>query len=507
MLVQAVGEVSVAAPGAQPAAVKPSTPLPDGATVRTGPSGRAVLLRGRETIVMSPSSAITLPAGATRDFTKVRQQSGTLLFKIGKKPEAHFEVDTPYLAAVVKGTTFTVKVASAGASVHVLEGAVEVATADRKSSFLTRAGQISSVFAKAAGDIFTTGAASLSGPSGGGELWGTDVTGSDVGSDFFSGSATTQTRVFHDTGLKARSPAAKKDDALTERAPARMMKAAKSVDETMATAKSRSETHRPKDVPAKPATTEKSRPETVHSADATKRPGEKSGHKTDARTRASAPAPKVANVWTITQAQGEIKVDGYPFTNFGDGRVRTLPPGTKIETGAASRFGVAHGMRNYVIEANSVAFLGDIESQAEPKVVSGAALQYSENSGRYEAVRNLSPEEIETLRAEGLLDGGPSNGGGAGAVLAGGTSGGAQTASSDPVALPKLHTGAPRMGTKTEEVRTKVISGLTLGLYGLTALLVLAFGAQWAWRRYRSKAKGPQTESVAQARLRSIKDA
>lgn len=505
-LVQAVGEVSVAAPGATPVAAKPASPLPDGATVRTGATGRAVLLRGRETIVMSPLSAITLPSGAKRDFTKVQQQSGTLLFKIGKKPEAHFEVDTPYLAAVVKGTTFTVKVGSAGASVHVLEGAVEVATADRKSSFLTKAGQISSVFAKTAGDIFTTGASVLSNPAASSELWDGGDFSFSTGEGVSPWSMGRETRVITNAGLTRKTAPPRKDEPLTDRAPERLAKAAKEVDETLGAAKARQQSQKPKDGLAKDSDHRQTeRPDAPakkaeRKADPARKPA------TAAKSGDTGGAPKPSNVWTVTQSSGDITIDGYPFAKLDGGNVKTLPPGTKIETGPESRLGVAHGMRSYVIEANSLAILADPNAKGTPMVVSGAAVQYREEAGRYEKVDNLTPEQVAELRASGALDAGPAQDGSEGSLqLAGGTAGGASVSGSPIPTAPAPIIMQRPTNTKTEEVRTKVIGGLTLGLYGLTALLVLTFGAQWMWRRYKAKAKAPQQESIAQTRLRNIK--
>src|SRR3546814_14786860 len=56
--------------------------------------------------------------------------SDLIVFSIKKKLTPHFGVQTPYLAAVVKGTTFSVTVDGTGASVQVVEGAVEVSTLD-----------------------------------------------------------------------------------------------------------------------------------------------------------------------------------------------------------------------------------------------------------------------------------------------------------------------------------------------------------------------------------------
>jgi hypothetical protein len=181
-----------------------------------------------------------------------------------------------------------------------------------------------------------------------------------------------------------------------------------------------------------------------------------------------------------------------------------LPPGTKVETGPNGRLGVAHGLAEFVIDANTVAVLGDANAVATPQVVSGQALSYAEKSGRYEAVANLTPSEIEALRASGALNDAPSQDAAAAAISVG-NGGGNTVATSVDIPAPRLTGTAAGGKTKTEEVRTKVIGGLTLGLYGLTALLVLAFGAQWAWRRYRSKSKKAPIESAAEVRLRNIK--
>jgi ferric-dicitrate binding protein FerR (iron transport regulator) len=46
-------------------------------------------------------------------FAHIRQLLGTALFKITTRPENPFNVATPYLTAVIKGTTFTVSVTAA----------------------------------------------------------------------------------------------------------------------------------------------------------------------------------------------------------------------------------------------------------------------------------------------------------------------------------------------------------------------------------------------------------
>ena len=99
------------------------------AEVRTGSDSRALLTHRGTTLTVSPESALKLP-GADRPngVYRVFQSLGTLLYKIKERAAgmAAFEVETPYLVAVVKGTVFTVNASNAGAAVHLTEGVVDV---------------------------------------------------------------------------------------------------------------------------------------------------------------------------------------------------------------------------------------------------------------------------------------------------------------------------------------------------------------------------------------------
>lgn len=138
-IVQSAGEVSVRRGGFMLVALDPKAALPEGAIVETGASGRVVLRRGAEQITLDPMSRVVLCDDSDL-ITRIRQESGTVLFQIGKRRAPHFEVDTPYLAAVVKGTVFRVAVAGDAADVEVSEGAVEVATRSRSAVTLVKPG-------------------------------------------------------------------------------------------------------------------------------------------------------------------------------------------------------------------------------------------------------------------------------------------------------------------------------------------------------------------------------
>jgi hypothetical protein len=151
-IVQKAGEVSVSTGGFFPVALKPEVALPEGAVVMTGPTGRAILRRGGEQIALDPKSRIVLAAGSST-ATYIRQDAGSAFFSIGKRNAPHFEVGTPFLAAIVKGTSFRVNVNGAGAAVHVTEGAVEVATVYRSAVTLVRPGASALVRASGKAEI------------------------------------------------------------------------------------------------------------------------------------------------------------------------------------------------------------------------------------------------------------------------------------------------------------------------------------------------------------------
>src|SRR6185436_6771770 len=97
-----------------------------GDSISTGPNGRVLLTRGAETILVSPNSSIGIPEKKGDLSTTITQRAGTILLEVEKRNVKHFEVETPYLAAVVKGTQFRVTVDKATSRVDVVRGQVEV---------------------------------------------------------------------------------------------------------------------------------------------------------------------------------------------------------------------------------------------------------------------------------------------------------------------------------------------------------------------------------------------
>ena len=134
------GEVWLAGSDVQQASLKQEDVLKPGDTVRTGRNGRVLLKRGEEMIMLAPNSVVGIPAQKKEGLsTTIVQQAGTILLDVEKRNVKHFEVETPYLAAVVKGTQFRVTVNAGRTTVDVIRGQVEVS--DFKS------GQIAQVMA------------------------------------------------------------------------------------------------------------------------------------------------------------------------------------------------------------------------------------------------------------------------------------------------------------------------------------------------------------------------
>lgn len=148
-LIQRVGEVWITGEEFQPIAVTTNLAIPERSVIVTGQKGRAILNRGTEQIILQPNSRLVIPE--TKDkTTRLMQSRGSALFRVDRKQMPHFRVDTPYLAAVVKGTIFVVSVTEQSARIEVNEGAVSVATAKGEAETLVRPGMIAEVKATSA---------------------------------------------------------------------------------------------------------------------------------------------------------------------------------------------------------------------------------------------------------------------------------------------------------------------------------------------------------------------
>ena len=147
-LQQAVGEVIVGGEGLKPVSVRRDDVVPLNGWVQTGKNGRAVLVRAGDMVVVAPGSRVSLPAERVSGNTQVLQSVGSVFYSVSKQKVPHFQVDTPYMAAVVKGTSFVITVTDERSRIDVTEGLVEVSNARRQDVELVRPG-FSAVVAQA----------------------------------------------------------------------------------------------------------------------------------------------------------------------------------------------------------------------------------------------------------------------------------------------------------------------------------------------------------------------
>jgi hypothetical protein len=160
---KASGAVWVSKSPTQTVSLTSDAVLQPGDNITTGRNGRVLLIRNEERIIISPNSAIGIPkANADGMDTTITQRAGTILLEVEKKNVPHFEVETPYLAAVVKGTKFRVTVDSRGARVNVTRGKVQVADFKSGQYALVLPGQAAKVLARGPGGLSLTGKGQLS---------------------------------------------------------------------------------------------------------------------------------------------------------------------------------------------------------------------------------------------------------------------------------------------------------------------------------------------------------
>jgi len=172
------------------------TALAPGAEIKVGPGGRAVIEQNGDIVTLSPNSHMKVPAPKTAGGTSILQKLGTMLFKVRKRDprllnlvgtaaakETPFKVETPYLAAVIKGTIFSVNVSPQGSALHVTEGLVEAISVSTGERGLVRPGQTARISSVPGGRLtISHGGKTTGGRKGNsGKKGDDDGTGNDQG--------------------------------------------------------------------------------------------------------------------------------------------------------------------------------------------------------------------------------------------------------------------------------------------------------------------------------------
>jgi hypothetical protein len=157
------GEVSLTTADGQQSALADGAVVKPGDNVRTGQTGRVLLTRGEESMLISPNSAMGIPLEKKSDLsTTIIQQAGSILLEVEKRNVKHFSVETPYLAAVVKGTQFRVTVNKDDSRVDVVRGQVEVSDFKSGKYALVQPGQTAEVSPLKSIGLLLSGPGSLS---------------------------------------------------------------------------------------------------------------------------------------------------------------------------------------------------------------------------------------------------------------------------------------------------------------------------------------------------------
>jgi hypothetical protein len=158
-VVQATGDVRIRQ-ASDDSTTNPWQPLQQGARIsssaqiETGANGQASLSRGEDVMQIVPLTRMEIPAQSPASFfTRIRVFIGKMFFEVDKRPGQDFQVDTPYRAAIVKGTSFSVTANGQQSNVAVAEGSVGVSSNATGQSVVIGPGQFARVTSDAASGV------------------------------------------------------------------------------------------------------------------------------------------------------------------------------------------------------------------------------------------------------------------------------------------------------------------------------------------------------------------
>lgn len=133
----------------------------DGAHLKTGAGSRVDFSRGKDHFSLGANTAVQIRDAGPDLMTSVIQTAGTVSVDVERRNVQHFSVQTPFLAAVVKGTKFTVTSNDSGSHVDVDRGVVQVQDSANDLVADVRPGQEAGVTADAPLQIDGAGAAAV----------------------------------------------------------------------------------------------------------------------------------------------------------------------------------------------------------------------------------------------------------------------------------------------------------------------------------------------------------
>ncbi len=113
----------------------------DSSVIRTLENGAVEFVRDRETIDLGPNTQIQIFDRTGRRYTTVREFFGSVSVEANVENVRHFAVQTPFVAAVVKGTIFDVASDARASTVTVERGRVGVEDIKRRLHTVITPGQ------------------------------------------------------------------------------------------------------------------------------------------------------------------------------------------------------------------------------------------------------------------------------------------------------------------------------------------------------------------------------
>jgi hypothetical protein len=148
--------------------------LKPGESVWTGRRSRAQIETEDGSVILRSGSLVKVPAQRLPDdATVLFQGKGNVKAKVEKRDKRHFSIQTPYLAAVVKGTEFTIDMGSQTTSLSVNRGSVGAVSVGSRQEVSVGAGQALSMANKkdaAPGSVDSGSDGSDSGTSDGNDV-------------------------------------------------------------------------------------------------------------------------------------------------------------------------------------------------------------------------------------------------------------------------------------------------------------------------------------------------
>jgi hypothetical protein len=113
--------------------------------IETGERDSATFALPNSVIEVSPNTLMRVVAPERTGggvVQRVLQQGGSSLFRVHRGTIDRFQVETPFLVSVVKGTVFNVLVQDDGATVSLQEGRLEVDSVDARQSVILSPGDV-----------------------------------------------------------------------------------------------------------------------------------------------------------------------------------------------------------------------------------------------------------------------------------------------------------------------------------------------------------------------------